>query len=208
MYPKVNQNILIELKDEEHSSRSIVADVGDKEILIGFPIDGKIAGLLHNGRKLDVTLFSGENKYIFQTEIIGRKKDKIPLFRIKKPQKNEIIRIQQRDNFRVNSNLRLVIDEQEYYTINISVGGMLFSSRASLDIKEGEMVTGKLFVPNSQSKVTDLISFQGIIKRVDVFEKDDRKNIAVEFNEVFEKDQKKIFQYCFEKQRQKRLNER
>ncbi|MDQ0199564.1 flagellar brake protein [Neobacillus ginsengisoli] len=207
MYPKVNQNIIIEMKEHDKISRSIVAEVGTKEILLSLPMDGNIVGMLTVGTLLDVSFISGENKYLFQTEIIGRTEDKIPLIRVAKPQTNEIKRIQLRNNFRVNANLRLVINDFETNTLNISAGGILFSSKIDCQLKEGEKVSGTLYIPNMLKKTTEMITFLGLINRIDIINAE-RKNVALEFNQIDERNQNKIIQFSFEKQRQNRLKER
>jgi c-di-GMP-binding flagellar brake protein YcgR len=208
MYPKVNQNIVIDIKSHDQTCRSIIAEIGKNEILIPFPMDMNTIGLLTEGTQLTVVFMSGENQYKFKTEIIGRKKDKIALFRITKPQEKEIIKIQRRDNFRVNSNLPFLLNENKLNTINISVGGMLFFCGTDLQLLEGEEVSGTLAVPNTMNKEAEIIPFQGQIKRISLINEEDRKNVAMAFTMIEQRDQMKIIQYCFEKQRQMRLKSR
>ncbi|MCL6570281.1 MAG: flagellar brake domain-containing protein [Bacillus sp. (in: Bacteria)] len=208
MYPKVNQNIVIDIKNRDMTCRSIIAEIEKNEILIAFPMDMNAIGLLTKGTEITVVFILGENQYKFQTEIIGRKKDKIALFRITKPQENEIIKIQRRDNFRVNSNLKFLLNEKKLNTINISVGGMLFFCETELQLLEGEVVSGTLVVPNTLNKEAELITFQGQIKRISLIKDPDRKNVALEFTMMEQRDQMKIIQYCFEKQRQMRIKSR
>ena len=204
MYPKVNQNIKIDILDHGLSCRSNIAEVGDSEILISIPLDREIIGLLSIRSKLEISFITGENKYIFRTVIIGRTNDTIPLLRLTKPQEKEIEKIQQRENFRVNSNLRLHINGLELNTINISAGGALFSSQLDFPFREGEEVTGTLFVPDPQSKDLVPISFKSKIIRI--MKSQERKNVAIEYTNIKRNDQIKIIQHCFEKQRKTRSN--
>jgi c-di-GMP-binding flagellar brake protein YcgR len=208
MYPKVNQNITIKLKSQDQSWKSIVAEVGKEDILIGFPMDRTIFGLLQNGTTIEVTYTLGENKYKFSTEIIGREIENILLFKLKKPQENEIIKIQQRENFRVKANLRLILKEKESNTINISAGGLLCSCGLDLPLKQGEVVPGTIFIPSIANDEIASIPFQGEIIRVELVKELERKKVALKMIKLEQQDQKKIIQYCFEKQRQMRLKER
>lgn len=208
MYPKVNQHIFIDIISQEKSCRSIVSEIGEKEILIGFPMDGNIIGLLTDGTRLDITFMSGDDQFRFQTQIIGKKRENITLLRISKPQEKEIIRIQRRDNFRVNSNLRLMVNENELTIINISVGGVLFSTSVDFEPLVGEVISGILLLPNAQNKEQESIAFQGQIKRINLIETQERKNVAIAFTTLSQRDQMKIYQHCFEKQRQVRLKQR
>ncbi|CRK80920.1 type IV pilus assembly PilZ [Neobacillus massiliamazoniensis] len=206
MYPKVNQNIMIELTNSDQSCKSIVAEIRENEILIGVPLDRRMVGLLLEGTKINVHYLTDENQYMFHTEIIAKTKDIIPLFRIVKPKENEIIRVQRRENFRMPTNLRFHFREHEFYTINISAGGMLFSCQSSVELQVGYEISGTLFVPNQQNKVVYRINIQGEIKRIDSSTIEDRKNVAIEFTVMNQRDQMKITQYCFEKQLQNRLS--
>ncbi|MDR7235708.1 flagellar brake protein [Neobacillus drentensis] len=205
MYPKVNQNIMIDIKSQDQSCRSIIAEVRENEILIGFPMDRNIIGLLTDGTQVDIIFMADEHQYKFQAEIIGRKKDNIPLCRITKPQEKEIIRIQRRDNFRVNSNLLLRVNGNKLNTINISAGGILFSCGMEMDLQHGEVVAGSLMLSAFQSAESSIIPFKGQIIRIHLIKDLDRKNIAMKFIEMDKRDQMKIIQHCFEKQRQMRL---
>lgn len=207
MYPKVNQNIVVDIKSEGQMCRSIVAEVGEEEILIGFPQDRSIMGMLHVESEINITYFSDDSKYKFSSKILGRTNDNILLYRIKKPQKNEIERIQERENFRVNANLRLILNEKELNTVNISAGGLLFSCRLDLPLMEGEEISGTLHIPINPNKDLEQVSFQGKIKRISLTG-DNLRNVALEFSAVHQRDQMKIMQYCFEKQKQNRLRER
>ncbi len=205
MYPKVNQNIVIEIINSDQSCKSIVAEMRENEILIGVPIDRRMVGLLLEGTKIKIIFLTEENQYMFRTKIIGKTKDNIPLFRIIKPQENEIIKIQRRENFRMPTNLRFLFRDQDLYTINISAGGILFSCQANLELQVGDEISGTLFVPNPQNKVVYPITIQGEIKRIDSSTIEDRKNVALQFTAMNQRDQMKITQYCFEKQLQNRL---
>jgi c-di-GMP-binding flagellar brake protein YcgR len=99
MYPKVSQHIDIEI-NHDHSCRSVVAEVGENEIYINFPMDRTIIGMLSIGTKLDISFIVEGNRYQFVSEIIGRKIDGIPLIKITKPNENSISKIQLREYFR------------------------------------------------------------------------------------------------------------
>lgn len=81
MYPKINQNITIQLFNQDLLWKSIVAEIGDEELFISFPMDHTINGLLQNGTILQVSYTANESKYTFTSEIIGRKIETIPLLR-------------------------------------------------------------------------------------------------------------------------------
>ncbi|MBL4952940.1 flagellar brake domain-containing protein [Neobacillus sp. OS1-32] len=199
MYPKVNQKIVIEIPDKDLICHSMVAEVSDDEILISQPMDQDPVGLFPEGTSIAVSFTVDDNKYQFKTKILGRKRERISLFRITKPQENQIQKIQLRENFRVETTIRLKIDEMELHTINISAGGLLFSCTFEMDLKEGEELSGTIFIPDSSP-----ISFKGVIKRIRVLE-NNVKHVAMQFTVLDRKDESKIVQFCFQKQRQMRM---
>lgn len=198
MYPKVNQRIGIEIIDEGVVYHSIIADMGETEILISHPMAGNTIGLFQDGAPIAISYVIDETKYQFKALIIGKKKDKIPLLRVTKPLESDISKIQMRDNFRVECNLRIQLDEIELHTINISAGGMLFSCTLELPFNVGDEVSGNLFISDTAS-----IPFKGVIKRI--YELDNMtKHVAMQFTVLDRKDEAKIVQFCFQKQRQMR----
>ncbi|MGJ7909848.1 flagellar brake protein [Neobacillus sp. LXY-1] len=208
MYPKVNQKIIIDFKSKDQTYKSVVAEVSDKEILIGVPVDNSVIDLVLAQEKLEITFVENDVKYKFETEIIGRKQDNMPLFRISKPEEDEIVKIQLRENFRVPANLPLKVEKTTLTTVNLSAGGVLMSCMVELDLHEGEEISGTILLPGLQNKESESIDFVGEIKRINWIENQDRKNVAIEFKQMDKRDQSKIIQYCFEKQRQNRLKAR
>ncbi|NHC21341.1 hypothetical protein G6554_24330 [Bacillus sp. MM2020_4] len=202
MYPKVNQNIVMNILSEGSICRSIVAEISEDEILISQPMDGKMFGM-PRGTRLAISYMIGENKYKFEAFIIGRKKDNIPLYRITKPKEKEISKIQRRENFRVPTSIPVKIANMEINTINISAGGMLLSFTRECSFPLGEQLTGMIYIPE-----TNPIPFKGVIKRIIQMEDTGIKQVGVKFTVLERKDEAKIVQYCFEKQRQARLKER
>ncbi|MEW8986981.1 MAG: PilZ domain-containing protein, partial [Bacillus sp. (in: firmicutes)] len=158
-----------------------------------------------NGTEIEISYKVGENLYKFSSEITGKKLDNIPLYRILKPIEKKIYRIQRRENFRVNLHLKLVLLENEYTTVNVSAGGLLFSGPGKLDLKEGQPLTGQVLVPNVQAHDLEFITFHGEIRRVYQSEDKTHTFVAVEFTEISPKDQTIIVQSCFEQQRKMRL---
>lgn len=207
-YPKVTQNIVIKLKSQEQSWKSIVAEFGEDEILIGFPMDRNISGLLQNGTPIEVSYISDGNRYIFSSEIIGREIENIIISKIKKPKENEISKIQLREFFRVDANLQVILKGIESKTINISAGGLLCSYDSSLPLKHREVVSGTIFVPNTKNGEINSIPFQCEVIRVDLVKELERNQVALKFIKLDQQDQKRILQYCFEKQRQMKMRER
>jgi c-di-GMP-binding flagellar brake protein YcgR len=201
MYPKVNQNILLEIKGKDKSFKTIIAEISEKEILIGFPMDLKVLGFLLKGTVVYITYSVEENLYKFQTSIIGKRNENMALFRLVKPNEKDIKKIQRRNNFRVKAMLPMALKDGEVTSVDISAGGTQISCEESYEILYGEVVTGTLHIPGELEDV----HFQGLVKRISRNTNEDRKNVAIAFTNLNHGDQEKITRYCFDKQRQMRL---
>ena len=208
MYPKVNQNIVIEIRDNDKSFKSIVADISEKDLLIAAPLDRENIGLVREGTALNIYFLSHEKLYRFSTRMIEKINDKIPLYRITKPLEQEIAKIQRRDNYRIRTSLPLTLNETELSTIDLSVGGALISSSSDIAMRKGETVNGVLSLPYKNSENYESIPFKGIIKRIEFTKNQERKNFAIEFTNMDKRDKMKITQFSIERQRQKLLIDR
>ncbi|MCD4839683.1 flagellar brake domain-containing protein [Neobacillus sedimentimangrovi] len=205
MYPKISQNIMIELKNVNKTCKSIVAEIEENEILIVFPMLRTIMGHISEGDKLEISYLINENKYKFDSQVIGRKNGTVPLLRITKPIENEIVRVQRRDNFRVKANLDLIVNDTTVTTLDISGGGLQFTCKTDLELQEGSEMTGTLIVPTSHNNDSTPINFVGQVKRIQMNKDESLKNVAVQFTKLNQKDQMKIIQFCNYKLRQIRL---
>ncbi len=208
MYPKIGQNIVMNIVNRSEPSKSLIADIGEEEMLIALPMNTELIGLLSADTKLEITYIADENKYRFKTRILGRKKDSIPLFRVVKPSEKDIFRIQMRENFRVNTNLRVLLNNIEQTTVNLSAGGVLCSCKPDFEVTLHEEVTGTIFLPIPDSKLQQAAEFKGEVIRVNQVPKADRINVALKFIEMERGVQTKVIQYCFERQRQERMTAR
>jgi c-di-GMP-binding flagellar brake protein YcgR len=208
LYPKIGQNILMNLENRSQQSKSLIADIGQEEMLIALPMNTDLIGFLSVGTQLEITYVVEDKKYRFKTKVIGRKKDNIPLFRVVKPLEKDIIRIQMRENFRVNANLKVIIKDTEQNTVNISAGGLLCSCKQDFEIETREELSGTIFFPTADNKVLERVPFKAEVIRTTQVPQAGRINVAMKFTELERGAQSKISQYCFEKQRQELMTAR
>jgi c-di-GMP-binding flagellar brake protein YcgR len=202
---KVNQNIVVNVESEDQTFQSVVAEITEKEIFISMPLDGLVMRNLPVNTSISVYYSSDDNQYKFPSAIVGKISDNISLYRIVKPQPKDMVKIQRRDNFRVKTNLSLRLNEQEYTTLNISAGGLLFSCNKDLNFKIEDAVTGILVIPPIDNKAIDPIHFQGAVRRVSQNDDPNKIYVALEFVRLNDRDQMNLVQYCFYKQKQNRL---
>lgn len=206
MWPKVNDSIIIGILEENRTYVSTVAEVRNEELLITYPIgDGEVK-IISLNTPIDISFISNGNRFRFHSQIIGRTKDVIPLYRIQKPKEDEIVKVQNRDNFRVQANLKVRIKQRDFTTINISGGGILFRCPSDFELEEGEKVSGSLFIPTSSNKVIESIQFEAKVVRVSL--QDNSKHVGIAYTAIVEKQRQKVIQYCFLNERKDRLMKR
>jgi len=139
----------------------------------------------------------------FLTRIVGRRREPIPYLIINKPEVILPIK-QKREYVRLNVSLPVrfkIIDEEdkneieEGITIDISAGGVLFSTKA--EVKKGQKI--EIEITLSLEK-----TFSCQADAIRIFEKAENNAIwvAVEYNDISEADRDRIFKFIFEKQRE------
>ena len=87
MWPKVNDSIIIGILEENRTYVSTVAEVRNEQLLITYPIgDGEVK-IISLNTPIDISFISNGNRFRFHSQIIGRTKDVIPLYRIQNQRK-------------------------------------------------------------------------------------------------------------------------
>lgn len=201
MYPKLGQSIEVNIINENLACKAIIADIGEEDMHIAIPMTANLIGRLSVNRTIEISFVVEKMKYQFQSKILGRKKEKIPLFQIEKPLESDIIKIQQREDFRVKATLPIYVGEKELSLVDISAGGVLCSYNEDMALEKEEEVSGKILLPNEQEP----IDFKARIVRVTQSPDENRFFVAMRFTELDKDSQAKIRKFCFERQRELRI---
>ncbi|AJA47903.1 putative glycosyltransferase [Clostridium pasteurianum DSM 525 = ATCC 6013] len=117
-----NMNSKCEVFIEEDSSvyKSSIQDMGKGYIGISIPVcNGKYAPLSEN-QQVTVVYYDKNNLYGFNANVIGRKKDKIPIILLSMPE--DIKKVQRRKFFRVN-----LLKEVEYLKADKNISDSTFN---------------------------------------------------------------------------------
>ena len=155
------------------------------------------------GQEIKVIIRYKNSTVGFLTKVVGRRREPIPCLIINKP--DHIVAInQKREYVRLNVSLpvrfRIIDNEnnnmiEEGITIDISAGGVLFSSKG--EVKKGQKI--EIEITLSLEK-----TFSCQADAIRIFEKAENNAIwvAVEYNDISEADRDRIFKFIFEKQRE------
>ena len=202
---KINQLVEIELNEgnivEYLPSR--IEEIKEDYLYISMPMRKGTLLPMRLGQEIRVITRYKNSTVGFLTRIVGRRREPIPYLIINKPEVILPIK-QKREYVRLNVSLPVrfkIIDEEdkneieEGITIDISAGGVLFSTKA--EVKKGQKI--EIEITLSLEK-----TFSCQADAIRIFEKAENNAIwvAVEYNDISEADRDRIFKFIFEKQRE------
>ena len=208
---KANQLIEIELIDENHRDKgtlrypSRIEDIGTEYLSLAAPIHNSILLNIRPGQPIQVMLRVKESNYMFETKVISRRANPIPLLIVEKP--SEIKSIQQkREYVRLSINLSVryqLLDTEKTtaimqgQTIDISAGGLLFI--APHELQQNDRLELEITLANQ-----DIIRCIAQVVRVSIEEVNQLKRfkVAVGYEDITEAQRDKIFKFIFDKQRE------
>ncbi|MFT8321638.1 MAG: flagellar brake domain-containing protein [Bacillus sp. (in: firmicutes)] len=194
--------------DSAEQYKCRLVEIGEKEIYIDYPIHlatNKTVFLL-NGTQLRVNFVTNEGSvFMFQTEILGRKKENIPMLKLHLPPKEQMIKIQRRQYVRVDANLDIAIhpvnnDFLPFTTIttDISAGGTAVIVSKTSTLQEGYEVEVYL-VLHLQNGEYYYPRLKGSVIRI--FDHTETHNkVSLQFFNMSPSDRQFILRFCYDVQ--------
>ncbi|WP_018922215.1 flagellar brake protein [Salsuginibacillus kocurii] len=194
---------------ESQQYRSRLVDRANEQLMIDYPVHEKTGkqSFFLDGTEF-VAWFVGKDQavYSFNTEIISRKKGKIPMLVLKDPGKEHYFRTQRRNYVRVDTSLDVAVHPLQTQsspfvteTIDISGGGMQIRLPKKHNIpKEGRLQAWiALHLPSGHIQY-----IQTECEIVRLFQKpsDPRERLSLKFIQIEEEDRQNIIRFCFEQQ--------
>ncbi|MDX8046102.1 flagellar brake domain-containing protein [Gracilibacillus sp. S3-1-1] len=205
---KIGTLLQLEQMDVEHDIyKSKVVDAKDGRIYIDYPANDGLTSFTM-GTVFQVHFIEMNSVYSFPTEVIGKTKlNNVPVL-ILSFQLDNLTKIQRREFVRVKAFLDVSIQSVEEkfdpfttVTYDISGGGLGVLLDNNFSISQGELLDIMLVLP--VDKKLEYIHTIGEAVRID--ESTEEKNLlSVKFNEIDQKDQQFIVQYCYTKQLEER----
>lgn len=176
-------------------------------LIVDQPIDEETGknGHFYDGTEFNLWFVGTDGAiYSFKTQLLGRKRDNIPMFMLEDPGKESYMRTQRRNFVRVESSVDVAIHPQDpdyppfrTFTIDISGGGLAISIPKTAEIPENGDAFCYLALPMLSGEIHYIKAFCKIIR---VFKKESSSMLqaSLQFKEITEKDRQKIINYCFE----------
>ncbi|WP_070121159.1 flagellar brake protein [Bacillus marinisedimentorum] len=215
----VNKTIYLELKDSNKRDRfkCKVAALEGNLFFIDYPVHAKTGktGFFLDGTEFSAYVISEDDKmYRFDTEVHGRKKDRIPLLALGMPEEEGYMHVQRRKYVRIDTTADAAVHSPDgafvpftAVTKDISGGGAAIYVKAHFPAEPG-MSLSLWFALSMQDGNINYVKAEGKLLRK-LGNENDMPYITVEFTGIEESDRETVIRFCFERQlyyRRKGLN--
>lgn len=197
-------------KDSE-KYKSKVVDLGEDFIMIDYPTHietGKTAFFL-DGTQFHVS-FSDDRKisYAFQTEVVGRLKDGIPMLKLSYPGDEQLLKIQRREFVRVEYALDVAVKKgalySQYVAEDLSAGGIAVRIPEKEQFQQGETIALLIVLPFVNQEIKYVHAEATIVR---IWEKNGKTLASLQFEKIGQGERQSIIRFCFERQLQQRNQE-
>ncbi|OXS80292.1 hypothetical protein B1B05_02115 [Domibacillus enclensis] len=199
--------------DKKEEYRCKIVDVEEGKVYIDYPVStetNKTVFLL-DGMQLAVNFIdptAASAVYLFQTEVIGRVKKKIPMLVLHDPGIDNYVRVQRRKFVRVPTAIDIAVEVNgvpafSSVTEDISAGGAAVVIPGAVQIEPDTEVTLYGVIP-SQHGEPRYIETKADLVRIREDEKSGRRVGSFQFKELLYADQQMLMRFCFERQLQLR----
>ncbi len=207
---KIGKILTLETNDESENVqrfRCRVVEQKGSSLYIDYPINTETGrtDFFPNGTFL-FAYFVGNDQsiYKFYTEIIDRKREKVPMLMLRYDQ-NKLTKIQRREYVRVDANLDISITDPEgevevFTTItkDISGGGLSVVLPENIEVKPG-MEVDLVIVLRIKEEINYIFTRADITRTFELSKKA-KQLLSLKFVDIHEQDRQQIIQFCFETQ--------
>ncbi|HHW35964.1 MAG TPA: pilus assembly protein PilZ [Bacillales bacterium] len=210
-------NLEIKYSDSREKFKCKIVDKRGNQLLIDYPVSektGKTAFFL-DGTEIKVSFFAKDNgAYMFESEIIGRTKENIPMIIISYPGQDKLFRVQRREFVRIDASVDMAVhsinDEFMPFTtvtVDISAGGAVIILPPNHNFKSQTQILCYLVLPLSNGEY-NYIKVHSKIIRIINGDMGTRDKAPIQFIDLKEAQIQQIMRYCFERQLTERKRER
>jgi c-di-GMP-binding flagellar brake protein YcgR len=204
MYQKLlRENLRIEIIQEIETGKkrypSRIEEVRPDSLVLANPMIMGTLVPLQLGDRIEIRFNQQEEVFSFFTRVLARRRLPIPVIDVERPA--NIRKIQRRDYVRFKISIpieyrpAISVDNtfEQGTTIDVSGGGLLFTTRS--EVKENELLEVRLKLPRETFVAIGLV--------VRVSQKQEGLNtVSLKFERLRERDRDTIIRFIFEKQRE------
>lgn len=207
--PGVVLTLQVRNDDNVEKYRCKVQEVKEREFYVDYPahiVNGRTTYIL-NGTQLLITYVSDEGvAYTFESEVLGRMKQAIPMVQLSFPGYHQVQKVQRRQYVRVESNIDVSVHPLTHHfspfitvTHDISAGGASLNLPKDISIPEkGHVFT--TFVIHLNNGDTHYLKLKSKVIRLVEEPAKKRWKASLQFDPINELERQIIMKYCFEQQ--------
>jgi len=206
---KVGESLYLECsenREEIERYKTVIVGMNEKEILVEIPINEKTKkfGYFNSGATFEAIFYAAGKVYLFQTRLIDRMQDKVPLLILDFPGSNNMQVIQRRQHVRVEANLDIALHplEREFdsfstVTLDISGGGCAVHIPATHRLIEGQDSQLWIVLPLEDRKLHYINVKANLIR---LFEVKGQTRASFRFLTLSNSDRMQIIRFCFQRE--------
>ncbi|WP_141433355.1 flagellar brake protein [Bacillus sp. 03113] len=161
---------------------------------------------LVDGTQLKVTFVTKDgNVFLFESEVVGRIKQDIPMIMLNYPGKDQLLKIQRRQFVRIETSVDVAVhaidDEFDPFTtttFDISAGGAALVIPKALPFKRGMFISTWFILPMQNGDYHYITIKSKVVRMVDLH--NEYKKISVQFVETSPKERQLLLRFTFDRQ--------
>ncbi len=208
---KIGETLILEpkfsLQPEKYKSK--IQELSGDYFYVDYPVNLSTnrTVFMTDGTQLKCTYIGADQSvYIFDTEVLGRKKGELPLVQLRKPPEDLFVKIQRRQFVRVDASVDVAIHPMKFefqpflaVTDDISAGGAAVMVHKRINLIPSTHIQVWLSLPLKSGEIHYL---QIKCKIIRVIEVDDSKfnRVSIQFEDLSQSDRQLVIRFVFERQ--------
>ncbi|MEH7388173.1 flagellar brake domain-containing protein [Bacillus sp. JJ1521] len=189
--------------------RCRVVEIMENKLYIDYPVSNKTGKTVYllNGTQLKAFVAGGSTSaYFFDTIVLGRVKQNIPMIVLSFPGENNMYKIQRREYVRVDTPVDVAIHSldggfQPFVSItrDISAGGAAIILPHSKTLIPGVDILTHFVLPTLSDEY-HYVTFRSDVIRIVEGKNGERNKASLKFVDIGESDRQLLIKFCFERQ--------
>lgn len=207
---KIGDAIILELmySDRFERYRCKLVEQKDHYIYIDYPINTNTnkTVFLHDGTKFKGSFVAQDGSvYMFETEVLGRVKQNIPMLVLTYPGDSQLIKIQRRQYVRIETDIDIAVhpNNSEFkpfttITEDVSAGGAAIVTPTSLNLDPGMSITCWIVLSLQNGEYHYIKLDSKVIRTVPINEM--KNKVSLQFQEISPQNRQLLLRFCFDRQ--------
>jgi len=211
---KVNAKMDIKREGERVYYKTSIQEISDEYIGIHIPSYRGKEMILMPGDYVNARVFLEDAQYVFNATVLGRKKDRVPLYMLSMP--SNVKRVQMRDYVRIKVQLPVkykVLEEtrknaengaddedkkfENAYTVDISGGGVQLV--VSKPVEVNQRLYLKFKICDLKNRDIEITAKARVVRREQIFNERNKWSLGIAFEDISETQRDLIIAFVFRK---------